>query len=121
LKYPLLEKLYNALITGRRDLMSSKIPDVEPPGAFHQKRLHFESSKKSSPHNHDTQYCTDKSPYPRAGCDDSAATTAFAQISNQASYSSSQQSSENISTHNNYDFLLVLAVNSEIIFCTLSL
>jgi hypothetical protein len=54
---------------------------------------------KLSPRNQDTQCCTDNSPYPGAGCNDSTAATAFAQISNQPSDSGSHQRTENIPRH----------------------
>jgi hypothetical protein len=72
------------------------------------------------PRHQNTHCCTDKSPYPGAGCNDSTAATAFPKISDQATYSGSYQRTENIS-HHGYDFLLVIAVNSEIFFCILSL
>jgi len=57
---------------------------------------------KLSPRHQDTQYCADKRPYPRAGCNYSTATAAFAEIPNQPSDSGSHQRTENIPRHSFY-------------------
>jgi len=67
---------------------------------------------KLSPRHQDTQYCADKRPYPRAGCNDSTAPTAFPKISNQPPYSCSYQRTENVSGHNRFYLVSRHSINA---------
>jgi hypothetical protein len=66
---------------------------------FHQAKIDTLELLNSSPRNKDSQDCTNKHPSPWAGRDDSTATTAFAQISDQAPYYSSNSCTEDIFNH----------------------